>query len=185
MNGSKFPLDDLMAAILAGLNEESQDQNLNFSNPNFQMPMETSFDEQGYSNVIMLQGERPEWVHDLDIIVFGRNNDEALVAENAEDEDWDAELAFRVMDRNNNERLKAMIYGEAATTDDKPETTFIAVGHKGENQVAVVAGKAHCMSCFAGGMSEQGMQPLLVMSLQETKALQRGLTEAINAVEQQ
>ena len=186
-------LPDFIAALIAGLNSETQDTNLNFSNPLWQMPMEMSFDENNFSAPIILGGERPEWVHDLDIIVFGRDNDEALVAENAEDEDWSNELAFRVMDRNQNFRLKEMVESEeadiaemkASKADipaDSKDQMFIVVADAPNSQVGVLAVQAHCPSCVAQLLAVKGYAAQVIMTLNETTQLQQALQEAVAAV---
>lgn len=188
-------LPDFIAALIAGLNSETQDTNLNFSNPLWQMPMEMSFDENNFSAAIILSGERPEWVNDMDIIVFGRDNDEAMVAENAEDEDWVNELAFRVMDRNQNIRLKEMVESEEAdiaqmkaskadAPADSKDQMFIVVADapNSSRQVGVLAVQAHCPSCVAQLLAVKGYAAQVIMTLNETAQLQQALQEAVAAV---
>lgn len=183
-------LPDFIAALIAGLNSETQNTNLNFSNPLWQMPMEMSFDENNFSAPIILGGERPEWVHDLDIIVFGRDNDEAMIAEDAEDEDWEQELAFRVMDRNQNIRLKELISAEetimgmdkTADEADSKDQMFIVVADAPNSQVGVLAVQAHCPSCVAQLLALKGYAAQVIMTLNETTQLQQALQEAVAAV---
>ena len=189
-------LPDFIAALMAGLNSESQETNLNFSNPLWQMPMEMSFDENNFSAAIILGGERPEWLHDLDIIVFGRDNDEAMIAEDAEAEDWENELAFRVMDRNQNERLKALISAEetlmnlsdtvtgteAADKDEDKDQLFIVIADAPNSQVGVLAVQAHCPSCVSQLLAVKGYMANTVLTLNEAVLMQNALGEAITAV---
>lgn len=185
-------LPDFIAALMAGLNSESQETNLNFSNPLWQMPMEMSFDENNFSAAIILGGERPEWVHDLDIIVFGRDNDEAMIAEDAESEDWEQELAFRVMDRNQNQQLKEMISAEetlmgmgdsvTGTEADSKDQLFIVIADTSDSQVGVLAVQAHCPSCVSQLLAVKGYAAQVIMNLNETTQLQQALQEAVAAV---
>lgn len=187
---SSTGLPDFIAALMAGLNSETQDTNLNFSNPLWQMPMEMSFDENNFSAPIILGGERPEWVHDLDIIVFGRDNDEAMIAEDAEDEDWVNELALRIMDRNQNIRLKELIEAEetimgmdkTADENDSKNQMFIVVADTPNSEVGVLAVQAHCSSCVAQLLAVKGYAAQVIMTLNETTQLQQALQEAVAAV---
>ena len=97
-------INEILQALTAGLQEESDAVNPNFSDPLHQMPNDIEFDEEGWSNTIILKGERPEWVHDKDVVSFDVENDTAAFAKNISEESafWEEELAFRVFDRNHN-----------------------------------------------------------------------------------